>query len=73
MKWNSSLSIETDVPVRAASRLTAQLRSEKWFNIGGNRSIRARYTTRLFLISFMLNENEKHQRKILTTNLISKL
>jgi hypothetical protein len=36
MKWNSSLSIETGVPVRAASRLTAQLRSEKWFNIGVN-------------------------------------
>ena len=43
MKWNSSLSIETDV--RAASRLTAQLRSEKWFNIGVNSVIRARYTT----------------------------
>ena len=45
MKWNSSLSIETGVPVRAASRLTAQLRSEKWFNIGVNSAIRARYTT----------------------------
>jgi hypothetical protein len=41
MKWNSSLSIETGVPVRAASRLTAQLRSEKWFNIGVNSAIRA--------------------------------
>ena len=45
MKWNSSLSIETGVHVRAASRLSTQLRSEQWFNIGVNSDIRARYTT----------------------------
>ena len=52
MKWNSSLSIETGVPVRGASRLTAQLRSEKWFNIGVNSAIRARYTTKGYDFSF---------------------
>ena len=36
MKWNSSLSIE--------SRLT-EFRREKWFNIGVNSAIRARYIT----------------------------
>jgi hypothetical protein len=38
--------VKHDEKVLEPSRLTAQLRSEKWFNIGGNRSIRTRYTTR---------------------------
>ena len=38
------------------SRLTAQLRSEKWFNIGVNSAIRAPYTT-----TARINQEFKHQ------------